>query len=257
MIGKNIEQIELDKLYPKNKLSDAKLTIEYTNNPSWFMIEALPYMSKVYSDDAISLMTAYYVNALGKHIIMQSPKIKQTIDLWKQEIDKEKALTSNLEKNETLKKLVLSETPWVLNAEKESEQKQMLVDFFDDNALQHKQQSYIAQLYKLQNKDGSFSWFAGMKGSLYMTVYIVKELIRLQILMGEEAFTNQETALLLKNAFAYLDREVGKEVKEMQRTDKKDHELFFISDDLCDYIYASVLAKRPITSNITLSLIHI
>lgn len=251
MIGKNIEQIELDKLYPKNKLSDAKLTIEYTNNPSWLMIEALPYMSKVYSDDAISLMTAYYVNALGKHIIMQSPKIKQTIDLWKQEIDKEKALTSNLEKNETLKKLVLSETPWVLNAEKESEQKQMLVKFFDENALQHKQQSYIAQLYKLQNKDGSFSWFAGMKGSLYMTVYIVKELIRLQILMGEEAFTNQETALLLKNAFAYLDREVGKEVKEMQRTDKKDHELFFISDDLCDYIYASALAKRPITSNIT------
>ncbi len=251
MSGKSIEQIDLGKLFPKEALSDAKLTVECSNNPAWLMIQALPYMDKTNSEDAISLTTAYYANALGKHIIMQSPKIKQTIALWKQEIGKETSLTSSLEKNETLKTLVLNETPWVMDAEQESEQKQMLVHFFDENTLQNKQQSYIAQLHKLQKKDGSFSWFPGMKGSLYMTVYIVKELTRLQILMGKGAFTNVETASLLKNAFAFLDREVGKEVKEMQRTEKKLRTKVFPSDDLCDYIYANALAKRPITADIT------
>ena len=52
--------------------------------------------------------------------------------LWKQEASGE-SLTSQLEKNQELKDLILNETPWVLDAERETEQRQRLGDFFDEN----------------------------------------------------------------------------------------------------------------------------
>ena len=89
-------------------------------------------------------------------------------------------MMSALEKNQELKSLTLDETPWVMDAKNESEQKQQLVRFFDENQLQNKLTSTFSSLKKLQNSDGSFSWWPGMKGSLYMTVAVTKTLARLQ-----------------------------------------------------------------------------
>lgn len=42
------------------------------------------------------------------------------------------SLKSSLQRNEELKTLVLNDTPWLLEAEDEAEQKQLLVDYFDE-----------------------------------------------------------------------------------------------------------------------------
>ena len=47
---------------------DAKVTIEYTNNPSWLMVKALPAISNPDEEDAISLMSAIYANTITSHI---------------------------------------------------------------------------------------------------------------------------------------------------------------------------------------------
>ena len=47
---------------------DAKVTIEYTNNPSWLMVKALPAISNPDEEDAISLMSAIYANTITNHI---------------------------------------------------------------------------------------------------------------------------------------------------------------------------------------------
>ena len=47
---------------------DAKVTIEYTNNPSWLMVKALPAISNPDEEDAISLMSAIYANTITTHI---------------------------------------------------------------------------------------------------------------------------------------------------------------------------------------------
>ena len=99
------------------------------------MIQALPYISKTNDDNAISLVSAYYANYLGNHIMSTSPVIKQTIEQWKKESSKETSMMSALEKNQELKSLTLNETPWVMEAKNESEQKQQLVRFFDANQL--------------------------------------------------------------------------------------------------------------------------
>ena len=48
--------------------ADAKVTVEYTNNPSWLMVKALPAISNPDEEDAISLMSAIYANTITTHI---------------------------------------------------------------------------------------------------------------------------------------------------------------------------------------------
>ena len=47
---------------------DAKVTVEYTTNPSWLMVKALPSISNPDEEDAISLMSAIYANTITTHI---------------------------------------------------------------------------------------------------------------------------------------------------------------------------------------------
>ena len=126
--------IDLTTLFPgadKQPVTNKKLTIEYTNNPAWLMIQALPAMGKTRDNDAISQMASYYANSIGKFIVDQNPKVKTVFQLWKNEKGDETSLMSALEKDQELKDLVLNETPWVMDADRETEQKERLVDFFD------------------------------------------------------------------------------------------------------------------------------
>ncbi len=140
-------------------VADAKITIGYTNNPSWLMIQALPTVSNPADDNAISLMTAIYSNSIVRHIMKSSPVIKQVVEVWKQEkvsSDSNQkgssSLASQLEKNQELKNLVLNETPWMMDADKESEQKAKLISYFDETQNASRLASQVAKLKTLQRK---------------------------------------------------------------------------------------------------------
>ena len=62
-------------------MKDKKLTIEYTNNPAWLMIQALPAMGKPREDDIISQTVSFYANSIGKFIVDQNPKVKTVFRL--------------------------------------------------------------------------------------------------------------------------------------------------------------------------------
>ena len=239
-----VKTINVGKLFPK-KSTDQKLTVEYTNNPNWLMIQALPYVADANEKNAISLVSAYYANRLGKQIMSTSPSIKQTIEQWKKETGKETSMMSALEKNQELKSLTLDETPWVMDAKNESEQKQQLVRFFDENQLQNKLTSTFSSLKKLQNSDGSFSWWQGMRGSLYMTVAVTKTLARLLNLTSP----SPEVTNMINASFRFMDKKVAKCVAEMKRDEKKYNTILFPSDDLCDYLYTNALFYHDRATN--------
>ena len=201
------------------------------------MIQALPYVAKTDDKNAISLVSAYYANRLGKKIIETSPNIRQVIEQWKKEAGKETSMMSALEKNQELKSLTLNETPWMMDAANERERKQMLIRFFDENQLQNNLSTTLADLKKLQNPDGSFSWWPGMNGSLYMTVAVTKTLARLQNLTDKSA----EVSAIINASFHYMDKEVAKCVAAMKRDEKKYKATLFPTDELCDYIYTHAL----------------
>ena len=173
------------------------------------MTQALSIVGTPDNDNAISLAAAYYANSLGRHILAQNPQAKRAFQLWKQETDAT-SLTSALEKNQELKDLLLNETPWVLDADNETEQKQRMGDFFDENLMQNRLQQSLDKLRKLQRNNGAWSWWPEMPGSFYMTVSISEMLVRLNAMTGP----NNETAQMLNTAFKFMGREIIDMVKE-------------------------------------------
>ena len=260
--GKNL--IGKDGKLDKN-VADAKMTIEYTNNPSWLMIQALPSLSNPTNDDnAISLMAAIYSNSIARHIMQSSPVIKQVVELWKKESTSNgtsashassntasgkstSSLMSSLEKNQELKNLILDETPWVMDADKESEQKAKLINYFDESMNSQRLSTQLSKLQELQNNDGSFSWWKGMKGSRYMTTAVAKMMARLDQMIGNQSDLNP----LLNRALSYLQNEAVKEVKAMKKEEAKGEKHLRPSEDAVDYLYILALNGKKLSTSAT------
>jgi len=234
-----IKSIDLQQLVP---VDEGKLTFEYTNNPAWLMIQALPAVGHPYDDCAVCQATSYYANALGRYILKQNPNAKTVFEQWKREDKADSSLSSQLEKNQELKDLLLNETPWVMDADRESDQRQRLADFFDENVINQRLTSAIQKMDKLQNGNGSWSWWPGMRGSFYMTVNICEMLARLNHMAGEQ----DETKVMLGKALRFLDKEILDEVKEMKRQEKKGHQQYFPSFTALQYLYIySIDGRKP------------
>ena len=237
--------IDLSQLIPVDG-TNGKLTMEYTNNPAWLMIQTLPYIGKPIDDDVISQATSYYANSIGQYLIDQNPKAKTAFELWQQEKGDETSLMSALEKNQDLKELVLSETPWVLDADGEAEQKQRLADFFDTNTMQTRLSSALDKMRKLQQAEGSWSWWPDMPGSFYMTVAVSEMLVRLNTLTGTKPQTNE----MLNGAFMFMGREVVDMVKEMKKWEKKGQKPSFPSLKALQWLYLCTLDGRTLPSDV-------
>lgn len=237
--------IDLSTLFPKGT-KHRRLTVEYTNNPAWLMIQAMPTLANPYEKNAVSLAAAIYANTLGQQILTSNPQIGNTIRLWQQETGKKTSLMSSLQKNEELKTMILSETPWVAEAEREADQKQQLAGFLDENLIESRLTTFTQKLRELQNPDGSFSWWPGMRGSDYMTMAVTGILTRLNTLAGKQ----QATAQMLTKAFRYLDGSIAEEVKELKKLEKKGVKHLQPSELACNYLYANALAARTKTADI-------
>ena len=229
--------INLSDLRPQASDLNSHLTIEYTNNPAWFMIQSLPTMGHPHDKCVICQASSYYANAIGRLILKQNPQAKNVFEAWSRD---DVSLQSSLKKNQELKDLLLDETPWVADANREQEQKERLSDFFDANLMQQRLNSTLEQMKTLQNGDGSWSWWPGMNGSLYMTVEIAEMLVRLNQMTGGE----KETADMLNKAFRYIGKEMVKQVNEMKKAEKKGVKQTFPSHLALQWLYICTLDGR-------------
>jgi len=189
------------------------LTVEFSSNPTWYAVQALPTLSTPENDNAIDYLTAYYANTLASYIANSNPKIAQVFDQWKKATGSRDALISNLQKNVELKNMLLEETPWVMAAQDETEQKRRIALLFDLNMQKNQSQQYMDKLLKLQGPNGGFSWFEGMHESRYITQEIVLNLARLDRLT-KTANSKQQT---INAALKYLDLEIARDFAELKR----------------------------------------
>lgn len=102
-----------------------------------------------------------------------------------------------------------------------------------------KSENVLTALRKLQNADGSFSWWEGMNGSPYMTTAVLKTLARLNALCGRQADTRQ----MMDKAFAYMQKEMDKDVSRLREWEKKNR-LVITSTQYLDWLYALTLEQR-------------
>ena len=240
------KEIAVSTLIPSSvtKSQQARLTVEYTNSPAWLMVQALPFVGNVNDANAISLAAAYYANSLGKYILSQCPTVEQTFRQWQSMDEKDSPLQSALDKNQELKNLVLDETPWVADAQRETEQRKALANFFDENMLSYRLEQALKGLRNLQNSDGSFSWWKGMSGSPCMTAEVLEFLTRLDLLAGN----NSETRSLISNANRFLGKTVVKEVKELKNLEKENKPVYIYDYHALQWIYVNAISGNKLSS---------
>jgi len=197
------------------------LTVEYTSNPAWYAVQALPYLMEYPYECAEQTWNRYYANSLASFIANSSSKIKQVFEKWK--IKDTAALLSNLQKNEELKSVLLEETPWVLQAKTESEQKRNIALLFDMVKMSEQLGNSYEKLKQMQSPNGGFVWFSGGPDDRYITQYIVTGIGHLKKL---KAIANGEDAKLkavLASAIPYLDRKIKEDYDNLikYKTDLK------------------------------------
>ncbi len=191
----NLSKLFLNKEGKQAKgAEDAKVTVEYTNNPSWLMVKALPSISNPDEEDAISLMSAIYANTITTHI------------------QKHLSLDNQSQQHLSLETIRL--------------------------------QNQVEKLKKLQNADGSFSWWKGMKGSRYMTTSVAEMMVRLNAIAG----TQKSTAKMLASALNYLSWQTAQEVREMKKQEEKKHKVN-PSEQALHYLYILSMDGRQMKQN--------
>lgn len=198
---KGEQNFDLSKLFLNKEgkqakgAEDAKVTIEYTNNPSWLMVKALPAISNPDEENAISLMSAIYANTITTHI------------------QKTLSLDNHSQKNLSQESIRL--------------------------------QNQVEKLKKLQNADGSFSWWKGMKGSRYMTTSVAEMMVRLNAITGVQ----KSTARMLTSALNYLSLQTAQEVREMKKQEEKKQKVS-PSEQALHYLYILSMDGRKMKQNL-------
>jgi len=227
-----------------NTLRNESFTLEFTANPAWYAVQALPYLMEYPHECAEQTFSRFYANALSSHIANSDPKIKRVFELWKN-IPDSKALFSNLEKNQELKALLIEETPWLLNAKNESERKRNIGILFDLNRMANESNAAIRKLSEMQSADGGFPWFKGMTDSWYITQHIIAGFAHLNKLGVTEIKTNATVWNMIKTAIPYLDKQLEKSYDDL----KKNCDDKCLEKDHLSYIQIQYLYVRSFFTN--------
>jgi hypothetical protein len=129
------------------------LTLKITSNPVWNAIQSLPSLMEYTYDCSEQIFSQYYANTLASFVTSSNPRIQEVFNAWKNS----DALLSSLEKNKELKSLILQETPWLKDAQSETEQKKRIALPFDLNSMKNEQEKGIPKLENIQMNSSGFS----------------------------------------------------------------------------------------------------
>lgn len=219
--NKNLFTVKLPKY-----TDDANLTLRYCSNPVWECILALPSITSPDSKNVLTLMHSLYANLTADGIVARYPEVKK--ELVRIFADKEKqkdALTSNLEKDETLKSVELVETPWVNNAASETRRLRSLSDLLEDGKAQKASEELLKEVKSLQNSDGGWSWCSGMQSS----EYISRSVLARFSMIKRNGNLSAEANSMVKKGINYCDKKVYEDYV------KSKHQ--FSTYDMLDYLY--------------------
>jgi hypothetical protein len=230
IVGPATREFELHKLTTTSATRrNYSLTLEMTDNPAWYAVQALPYLMEYPYECSEQVFSRLYANLLAAKILQSNPRFRTILAEWQraaQSGDKA-ALTSKLEQNQELKSLLLQETPWVRDAQSETERMRRLTELFDAPRLQAETSRTLAKLAAMQQPNGAFPWFEKMPDDRYITQLIVAGFGKLRKLGAFDATQDERAAPILRQALAYLDGELQRDYTDLRRQKgvdlKKDH----------------------------------
>ena len=215
-----------------------KLTFEWSSNPAWYAVQSLPYLTEYPYECSEQVFSRIYANSVSSLILSANPEIERIYKLWQEKGDE---LISNLEKNQELKQILLQETPWVMEAKTETEQKRRIAILFDKNRVNSEKESAIKKLQEKQYGNGGFPWFKGMEPNKYITTHITAGFGKMKKMGISE---DSRVTEMMKKSVSYLDYNMNRvynDIKEKKR--------YHISYSDIHYLYArSFYLNSPVSS---------
>ncbi len=220
---------------------DARVTLEYCDNPVWYCVQALP---TIFSDNykvATSLAHSLFAVTLAQGIAKSQPNIKEAVDYWKAN-EQDSTLVSMLARNSDLKIGTLLASPWINEADRQTLRMSRLNELFDETLMAAEHKRIVESLQRLQMSDGGFTWFLypNCQSSLYTTetvLELIGELRHLGYLKDDADINN-----MVKRAIVYFDKEYLRVYKEHLKYNKNNHSGF------SDYVYVRTLYPEfPVT----------
>ena len=206
---------------PDSHERDYSLTLNFSTNPVWYAVQALPYLANVSTDRAETAFYVFYANTLSSYIADHIPNLLNYIKKW--QIETPDALLSQLEKDQDLKAIMLQETPWVLEAKSETEQRSRIATLFEVNTLRNQQTNALKLIAQKQKYNGGWPWMDGMPESPYISTYILSGFGKLQKMGAWSSLSqaDQNTAQsICDKAVRYLEYEVAETYRKMKRYSK-------------------------------------
>jgi hypothetical protein len=219
-------------------LKNEKVTLEYTPNPVWYAVQALPYMMEYPYECTEQTFSRFYANSIASDIANSNPRIRQVFEKWKNT----DALLSNLEKNQELKSVILEETPWVLEAKDESLRKKRIGVLFDLNRMSGELSNAIKKIKEAQLSNGGFPWFAGLPDDRYITQHVVCGIGHLKNLKIK-SLDNYDMSDMIHKALQYMDDRMREDYEYLVKN-KIDLSSDNISYLMIHYIYARSFFKE-------------
>jgi hypothetical protein len=248
--SKQTKTFTLDKMVHNKSatLRSHKLTLEFTSQPAWYAIQALPYLMEYPYECAEQVFSRFYANSIATHIVNSDPKIKKVFDSW-QNITSD-ALLSNLEKNQELKSLMLEETPWVRDAKGETERKKRIAVLFDLNRMSMELDRALEKITRMQKANGAWPWFEGMPEDRYITQHITTGLGHLDHLGIKNIRESSKTWKMAQDALGYLDNRIRKDYEELKALEAR--KLIKLSDNNLSYTQIQYLYMRSFFRDVTI-----
>ena len=202
---------------------NARVTLEYCDNPVWYCVTALPTIYDEHCVTASSLAHNLFALEVAQGVAKSQPQVREAINYWKAN-DQDSTLVSMLAKNQDLKIGTLLASPWLREADRQTLRMSRLDELFDTPKMDKERTRIVNSLADLQLGDGGFTWFRypGCRSSYYTThevLELVGEIQHLGYLQG-----NSQVNQMMQRALKYYDRETLKQYKE--RKNKKDYSGF-------------------------------
>ena len=248
--AKETKSFDFSRIQEVQKSSSAtahNYAIEFTSNPAWYAVLALPYLMEYPYECSEQIFSRYYANTIAAGIANKYPRIKSVFEKW----ENTDALLSNLSKNEELKSALLEETPWVLQAQSEAEQRKNIGLLFNLEKLGREKQKAINQLKGRQQGDGGFAWFKGGYSSTYITEYILTGFKRLEQMKFLDPGQLND---LLNKGRTFIDQRFARDFEALKsRLDKNNQDLDPEKDYLnprhIHYLFTRSFFNEPIPKN--------
>jgi TonB-dependent SusC/RagA subfamily outer membrane receptor len=221
------------------------ITLEYTSNPAWVALQALPYLIEYEHECAEQVFSRFYANAIATHIINSNPKIAEVFATWKAS---GKTL-SKLEQNEELKSIIIAETPWLRDAESDAERKNRISLLFEMDKMKSELTANFKKLEDKQLDSGAFAWFGGNDANPFITRHILAgfgHLNKLNIKISNQ----DDTDALIKLGINYTDAEFLKQYKSQISLKNKKPTVLSNPDLHYLYMRSFHIAKNPVNDSL-------